>query len=847
MKNVIRKCFDFKNVLFLAVIVLGALVVWKRYAYLPDDIVSHSDTELILTTEDGMLEQTWQPRAKQIAGVSMPYRVADGFTATAELSIYTDDYAEVVATAELQQVVFETDANGTLEFSFPRTKVTPGERYRIVICLNDASEKGALAVVAGSNHDGCTIGGTDTQCGAALTVTFLKYRSIFWLFAVLFPLLSISFFGMTVMHRKLEEVIGPTILLEGLILYAFSLIGQLPFGVTTVYVLALLAFIATIILSYYRNVDIREWISPGLFIFLIGFLVIVLADRSQILGMRDDLRHWGPAVKDMFYYDRLANHVDTTVILPRYMPFAALIEYLFVYMNGLYNEGIVMIAYHVMMLCALMIICRPLQKEAAENSRKGAFILKYVAVLATMVCVPILFFGDVPSSIRVDPLQGVIAAFLLVSYFSERLTKYNMARLVIGFCALVLLKDIGLVLGGIIAFIILCDIVVIQLKEKKRRVWEILYPIGCVAVMLGLWLGWQHYLTLPSASISMEDGTENAGNMRTSTAVSASGITASGVWNVLKGNGQDYQYEVADKLITEVFDGDAFQILGISLSFGDLFLLMAFLMLSLAYFGYLRTPNYRIITLSISSLLGAGLLCGFLLITYWFSFERAEALLLADFERYTAPYACAVLILLLWLLFGEARQTGNTEERKKHVSLVSIGILIVVISMPVDGIVTKSSKREGNTTEDMIYGYEEISEILRSVSTRGETVQYLCSESDGYSEYIFRNAVSPLVSNHGMWRIAGSQEILEEAAAHYFEETGEDYYADVVSVEDLKKHLSEFQYVVLFHADDAFRESYAELFEDCGGIVDGSVYRVEQTADGTELLLIGQTGIKAWR
>lgn len=836
MNGVMKGYINKRNIFFIFVIAACVLIFVKRYSFLPDYIVSNPDTYIEFNVQDEVIEQTWQPRSKMISGVSMPYRVLDGFTGDLELIIYNDDRSKEIVSRKGIEKTFETGEEGNVDFEFSKTNVTPGERYHITVRVSGAAENGKLEIPAGSNHGGCLVGGEDKQAGAAFILTFIKYSKIFWLGAVLFPMMAISLFGMTLMKRKFEEVIAGTVIFEGIILYVFALAEKLVWGIAAIYIMAAILFGVTLILSNKKQVEPKEWLSPGLFIFATIFMLIVFADGNQLLGMRDDVRHWGPTVRDMFYYDSLAKHVNTTVILPRYLPFAALLEYLFVYMNGLFNEGIVMIAYHVMMLSMLIIVCKPLVMRGKRHKQ----IFKVISAIVIMVCVPVIFFPEAPSSIRVDPLQAVVMAYILICYYSEKLSGYNCVRILEGFCALVLIKDIGLIFGGILALIILMDTMISQIREKKLEIWKLLYPVFCVLMVMALWIGWQKYLTIPS-----HNNNSSTIEVSEATAYSASGISIGRIIDVLKGNGDSYQYQTTRRFLTELFDGNTFQIMGIQVSFADMLILICALLISLVYFKYWDMKNHRIYSMCASILLGGLCLSMFLQITYWFSFTKAEALQLASFDRYLAPYCCAILIFVLWLLYSEADSTSQRGERSSY--LVALVMLIMAISMPVGGIVTKSMDMDGNTTRDMIYGYDQISEILRSVSKRGEKVQFICSESDGYSEYIFRNEVCPLISDHAMWKMVGSKEIYAREYERYKEETGEDYWADVVSEKELENHLKDFQYVVLFHADEAFKESYSKLFEKCGGIVDGSIYQVIQEDDGISLHLIGRTGIKEWR
>ena len=139
----------------------------------------------------------------------------------------------------------------------------------------------------------------------------------------------------------------------------------------------------------------------------------------------------------------------------------------------------------------------------------------------------------------------------------------------------------------------------------------------------------------------------------------------------------------------------------------------------------------------------------------------------------------------------------------------------------------------------------QIAEILRSVGKKGERAYFICSNSDGYSEYVFRNAICPIVSEHSEWNIVASKELYDEQYLLYGEDGVDDNAAYIFSVEEWKAQLWECQYLVVFHADELFVKSYGEVFGE-EKIDDGCVYRIIHGREDISLELIGQTGIKGW-
>ena len=282
----------------------------------------------------------------------------------------------------------------------------------------------------------------------------------------------------------------------------------------------------------------------------------------------------------------------------------------------------------------------------------------------------------------------------------------------------------------------------------------------------------------------------------------------------------------------------------ISISFVDLLAVIIFIIVSLGYFGYWGDKKGVMYTFADMILLGSIALCAFLQITYWFTFAPYEAVMLASMSRYLAPYVCTVIIVSFYLVceYSETEYVKNN----RWTYVVAVLTLFFAINMPVTHLVIEKYEEEDNTSEEIIYGHSEIKSILRSVAQRGERVQFICADSDGYSEYIFRNAVCPILSDHSWWWMVGTKEKwleLEKKAS----ENGDAYFADVVSVEELEERLQKCQYVVVFHADEGFIQSYAELFGGAENIVDGSVYEIENVQGKTSIELIGTTGIKEWR
>jgi len=844
---------------FFLVLLLGIIFIFtRRYIELPVSIVSHPDSQIAFSTQDGVLEQTWQPVIKKIIGLEVPYYAEDNFSCDVQLKIYSDDYRQVIVEQVKEEVNFKEGEKGNISFTFNRVSVVPGERYHIQISLADVYGQGVIRITSGSNYGGCSIAGKDMGQAAAFSIIALKYSKIFWLTAVLLPFLAFSLLGMVTFGKKWEETIALSLFVEGILLYVFGLFDHLTLGIQILYVLVVLSLLLAIYLFNRKKFSLQDLLSSGLWIYFLVFGIILLTCMGDWIANRDELRHWEIAVRDMFFYDSFAKHVNSTVILQRYLPFAALIEYAFEFMNGMFSEDILFIAYQTMLLNVLIIICKPARKKV-----RWWFWLPNII---TMICIPVIFFNNISSCIMVDSLIAAVFAYILICYFMDDLDLFNTIRIGTAMVALVLIKDVGLIYSGMAVLIIFGDILFMQIRTRNFNLKKLLCPIAAVVLIIAVFFSWQLYLSIPVEKItensSMVAPTDDDSGLDEETivveplieekgetvvsAISASGITLEGIFNVLTGKGEEYQYQVTYNFITELFDGTTYSLGTISFSFIDLLTIMFLVVILLGYVGYWREDQKRMYGMA-ALLLGASFcLCAFLQLTYWFTFSMYEALELTSVSRYLAPYVCAVMLVVVCLILN-GRQYLSVDAKKERCFIVIL-LLTIVISMPVADVIRESKDKEGTpeknyANEKVVYGHDNIAEILRSVAKRGERVYFICSNSGGLSEYVFRNTICPIISEHEYWNIVSTQEAADEVRIKYGE-NGQG--TEVLSVDSWREKLTECQYVVVFHSDEYFRQSYSELFEESENIEDGSVYQVIADQKNVSLRLIGKTGIKGW-
>lgn len=849
-----------RNIFFIFICVIIIVCFVRKNYHLPMVIVSHPDSQIAFSTEQDVLEQTWQPPVKKISGISVPYEALDSFHSDLRLRMLSDDYS-VILVDVVVNYNFVSGETGELSFEFESISVVPGERYRIQLSFENYVAEGTILIDAGSNYSGCTVDNAPYDQAAAFSITYIKTSRLFWILAVFFPLLSASLLFMTIWNRKWEETVGLSLIAAIFIVYVAGLTQHLLQGVYLVYLLSAICLGISIYLYNRKHMTIKDLFSPGIVVYGLLFLLILINCNDAWLARWDEYAHWGLAVKDMFYYDSFAKHYNTTVMLPRYLPYSTLVEYFFVFANGLFSQELLYVAYQTAMLSVLILICKP-----ACGRRK--YLMPTVSII---VFVPIIFFIDVYNSIYTDSLLAVLMAYILICYFSEKMSCFNMLRIIGGLFALTMTKDAGVVISGLLVLIMLADILYRQIGGGKIDFKKILFSGFCLVLVIGFFLSWQLYVSIPvkvptqESQVSIDSDTEASAQVKADTnaktgentasvsygsTISASGLSFKGIRELLQGNAPEYKYQSIKNFIITIFDTETFRFGSIGVSYVDLYIIMLIIIGVLHYFGFWGEAARRMFSFGIFTLVGALCYGAFLEVMYIFAFSRDEAILLSSNSRYFGSYVGGTVTAFFYLILCRAAEKEQvTEVSRKRSWEWGISLLVaavILISVPMNGFVVKNMDYE--VTEEEVYGAGDMAEVLRSFSRRGDKIYYVCNNSSGYSYWIFHVTASPLLLSSGNFNILASKESVAEQMKWYednqVEVKGNPTVLSAVSWAD---ELQGYQYVFINHPDVMFAQDYGALFENPDTIDDGTFYEVIHTKDSVVLHYIGKVGIKNWK
>lgn len=817
-----------KNWIFMVIAAIFVVCLLKKDAYLPMNIVSYVDSWFNL--EQGMtLEQTWISEIKEVAEIKVKLKADKSFTAKMKMSVLEEETGEVLSSVE-ECNYFEKDIEKEVTFHFPSSfNVVPGKQYVIqfkFIDEKDTSSSNKLMIEAGSNYMGCTIEGAKQDGGAAFEIIYIKSSILFWIFVSFFPFFAFSFLFMMLWEKKWEDTIGLSVATGIFVMFVMGLTGHLEQGIFLLYILAVISMVVAVLLYNFQNRNIRDLFSDGFIFFGIVLIGILINCNGLRLARWDEFTHWGLAAKDMFYSNDFAKHAGSTVMLKSYPPVSTLIEYFFCYTNKLYSDHMVYVGFQVLSISLLSVGFSVIKEKR-----------QIIPTAMVLMILPLIFFYDVSNSIYSDPLLAFAVAYILICYYSAEKSTFNFLRIGAGLFVLTLTKDTGVVLAGLLTLVMLGDVLYQQWIEKKINWKQIIISLLEIAWTCILFFTWQIYLKIP-VELSTHSGTSLK---KVSGAIDNSNISVNGIMGLLRGDDGGYRYQAIKNFIIKIFSDEIFHFDMLSFSFIDLAIIIVLVAIALGIKKNREEEKTKFFSFAILTFIAGLLYCAFLLMTYLFAFSMGEALLVSSFERYSGSWICGILIALCILLIE------YTERKTKYnnITLIVLSSFLLIV-MPIENLLMLNMDTE--LTDDMVYGMDDLAQIVKSGARENDKIFFICNSSDGYTRYQFRNAVVPLLCENGDFNVYESEESYKKQRE---QEPREDIiWRDDVQFVDyvtLRDEILQTEYVVIFHVNEMFKECYGKFFEVEETIDDGTVYKVNKEKEQGFLEYVGKTGIKNFR
>ena len=825
-------------VMLFGIVILG-IIFFKGQQEYPIAIAGESASETALAGSSSELQQYWQASAAAITGITVPYDVQK-----TQLSKGTIVTACVMMDEDAEQILAQTQLTvhpekGTLNGTLPKAKLQIGKRYVIRLQLENGQHGDVLTCYLNPELSGLSVNGAAQDGALDITLHAACKSQMFWLLDLLCTVTILSFAAGTLWDKKFEETIGLTFIAIGLWILLFGYLGDMSLGILTVHLLSLLAFV----FICFTAENGRDYFTPGCLFFLILTGFLALYDRSNVRTGWDEYDHWGLVVKDMFVSDQLPMHAGSVVFVPNYPPMMALVQYWFEKTRGIFSEGILYFAYHMFAYSVLMILFTGIKWRDWK---------KLIPLALIVFLIPAAVFDAYFHSIDIDAFLGVIAAYPLICYFlgvnNKKLEGFDLFRMTMGLCAIVMTKETGVVLVAISYGIVLGDALRRSGRKLLHDVAFCQYTGGtfCAAYVFLLWEVYLNrsinfiriILTITlllgaSGILIWKKQKDRLQSVLTAFAANrhrkawtalilvilgiilvqctkllpytAKSISLQGIMNLLIGQGQAYQYTSIKVFLKYIFEGQVF------LKTAYLYAWMILLMI-IGIFDYLagreqyRTEIFRRVALPL--FIGSIAYYLFLMISYLFVFTQEEAVQHEGAKRYLRSYLLMVLIILVMMIIHYSREWDASG---LHNVIWYIMAAIIIIT-PVTDMFWQPSEAE----EEMAgihYGYDHTAQTFQTFSDSSEAVYYLSDSGEkdaGTGYFVFRNAVVPqIVSDYGSF------------CADYNEQT-------------LHHLLQQGNYQYLYVGSDTqkIHDTYANLPVD-KPIKQGNIYRILIAPDGT--------------
>lgn len=281
------------------------------------------------------------------------------------------------------------------------------------------------------------------------------------------------------LKKRIEQTIPISVVEIVLIIYLTGMLDNLKLGVQIIELMAIfqIAILLYLLIKEKETIKIKEnlerILTPGLVIYVILYIILMFINNNRIFGEHDEFTHWAVIIKNMFLYNTYGTNAQSIVEFNEYPPFTAIFQYLFLAVNKVYSEDIIITAQGMLYFSIII----PIMKNIKwDKSLKNALI-----IVPVIIAIPMIFFKNFYLEILVDGMLGIMFATTIFYGFEDEETKFKYLKIFTGLTMLCLTKTTGIALA-ILAVIIIS---IRLLKNKKSSKHEIrLLTLICVIVTI---------------------------------------------------------------------------------------------------------------------------------------------------------------------------------------------------------------------------------------------------------------------------------------------------------------------------------------------------------------------------
>lgn len=654
--------------------------------------------------------------------------------------------------------------------------------------------------------------------------------------SALYPILSLLGYAFAVQLLSRSEI--RTSLLLAIcclinLMYLFGLAHQLELGATITFWLGI---ILLIVISILKIRMVIGQIKPNLLYFLPFIFFYIAIPADFFFTGWDEFSHWAISIKFLFFNNQIYQAKDALPI-GHYPPAQQIFQYWFLLsaQSG-WSEKLVLYSQTFFSLAGLLFI-----SSSSLLNQKSAFAYFVASILMVhwLSNLGFTFFHIYP-----DALFGILFASALIMVAEPKKSTMHYLFLATVLSTLVLEKQIGLVLAGMIIVWILLEGLLPSIGQQayshsKNRFLGVLLCASTIAFSAISWGIYSSPSPSPSAARSPATTLQSSSSIPEDTLIKNSGhwelhsylktkiplisTVENGYEQLLKLGLPLRIANILDALWHKIRD-PLYSADSLNLSIPIYGFLLA--CLSLIIFFYSKshsTTDHRAALLALFTYLNLFVYISFLLFAYLFFFSEYEANKLASFERYIGTYAIALCLLIIICFFNFVSTL-----RKIFCYIFLIAFFAVCVILMPSRLVSQwtngfdyhydswLTENAATNVEQVHHELIDLLKLIPRVDNKPYKIYFVQQNTKGYAKWAFSYLSFPHKTQVSCWSI------------------GKPYYpGDIWTCNQaLEEATKDYDYLVLYGVDDRFWNEHSNKFEPGERDFSQGVYKIHRSDQG---------------
>ena len=596
--------------------------------------------------------------------------------------------------------------------------------------------------------------------------------------------------------RRFEDSIALTTGGLILVMFLFGIVGLLRISVYVILSVALILLILSAYKILREKTPVRTlapFFTPAALAFFLIYIFLLYVHYERMLHEYDEFTHWGDVVKAMCHIDDFATNPLSHSLFQNYVPGMALFQYLFeklamIFPGGIFVDWRLYFAYH--LLAAIFLL--PLITEL-----KWRFFIPVFLLFLFIAAAPMLLYpdGNYLTSVYIDGFVGLLAGAGFAILFLKEPSNRKTAHLLVICSLLVLSKDVGMLFAVALGIALLIS----EASGKKPKKLLKLMALTAAAVALPKILWAVNIKTNGATSLKFTDP-----------------IDLGVLWRVITGQETGVLAEIPrkyfERLLTQPIELAGTIRINLYYPAAAAVLIALLILAGILWRRQAPETKYRHRVVMWIAVFVLVAYCLGMPVLYMFKFG-APTLTLPSMDRYLSIVITFLLVMVFLLFFGWM------QEKPKWI-VVGIGTFAIIGLLTLNPTAMGKYFSRFSVTEDYYTQgrYEELVHAMNDISDGEEKhVWIICQESTGYEFWPIRYGIRP---NNGQINVGFSISAVTESLYPG------DMWTIVVPTEEWREKLKDYDYVMIWYANDSFREDYSALFEKPVDIADKSIFSV---------------------